>query len=318
MNLWRWGVRSHQSRIAGNQHFRHFLLAVLFAVLLCPTQAHAVSASVAYQPMTSSGLAAGQAFEAWIVLDKPTDPAQPGYAVPAGATMRFKFGKAFTPVAHIEPEVVFLYGWPQKAIPVKFEVAVDPGDSRTIVVTLKEAIQAAPPDRPGLKAIHLRTGESNPAKAGDYPIEIQFSNAGELSGSITAMAAITSAPVPVIAAYNQLHEGRNEDGQHVKRGETAALPIDLLVNLPNKSRSSISLRPAPEGGLEILSDHERIGTITAGGVQLTLTPVAFGPGFARLGIVRCQATAGTQTGTAEINAHLTGGPAYTLHVVIEP
>ncbi len=216
MNLWRCGVRAHQSRIARYQQFRHFLLAVLFAVLL-GTQAHAVSATVAYQPMTSSGLAAGQPFEAWIMLDKPIDPAQPGHAVPAGATMRFKFGKAFTPVAHIEPEVVFLYGWPQKAVPVKFEVAVDPGDARTIVVTLKEGIPAAPPDRPGLKAIHLKTGESNPAKAGDYPIEIQFSNAGELSGNTTVMAAITRAPVPVIAAYNQLHEGRNEDWQHVKR-----------------------------------------------------------------------------------------------------
>jgi hypothetical protein len=268
--------------------------------------------------MTSSGLAVGQPFEAWIVLDKPTDPAQSGYAVPAGATMRFKFGKAFTPVAHIEPEVAFLYGWPQKAIPVKFEVAVDPGDSRTIVVTLKEAIQASPSDRPGLKAIHLRTGELNPSKAGDYPIEIQFSNAGELSGSSTAIAPITSVPVPVIAAYNQLHEGRNEDWQHVKHGESAALRIDFLVNLPSKSRSPISLRPAPEGRLEILSDHERIGTITTRGAQVTLTPVAFGPGFARLGIVRFRATAGMQTGTAEITAQLNGGPACTLHVVVEP
>ena len=306
------------SQRMGGLHYE-FSFALLMVFILSVTQAaHGVSASVAYQPMTSSGLAAGQPFEAWIMLDKPTDPAQPGYAVPAGAAMRFKVGKAFTPVAHIEPEVVFLYGWPQKAVPVKFEVAIDPGDPRTIVVTLKEAIQAAPPDRPGLKAIHLRTGESNPAEAGGYPIEIQFSNAGELTGTTTAMAPITSAPVPVIAAYNQLHEGRNEDWQHVKRSETAALPIDLLVNLPNKSRSSISLRPAPGGGLEILSDKEPIGKVTTRGVQLTLTPVAFGPGFARLGIVRFQATAGTQTGTAEINAQLTGGPVYALHVVIEP
>jgi hypothetical protein len=268
--------------------------------------------------MVSNGLAAGQPFEAWIVLDKSSDPTQPGYTLPAGATIRFKFAKAFTPRAEIGPEAVFLYGWPQNAIPVKFAVALDPQDPRTIVITLREAIQAVPPDRPGLKAIHLRTGEINPSEAGNYPIEIQFSNAGEQSGSTTAMASITKAPVPVIAAYNQLHEGRNEDWQHVKCGQTAALPIDLLVNLPNQSRSSLSLRPAANGNLEVLSDKEPIGAITTHGVPLTLSPVAFGPGFARLGIVRFRVAAGMQTGTAEINAQLTGGPTYTLHLTVGP
>lgn len=295
-----------------------FSCAVLCAFLLSGTNSvHAITASVAYQPMVSNGLAAGQQFEAWIILDKSLEPSTPGYALPSGATMRFRFPKAFSPVLAVKPEAVLLFGWPQRAIPVKFQVALDPQDARTIVITLLQPIEAAPPDSPGLKAIHLRTCERNP-KPGSYPIEIQFTNAGELSGTATALASIAKSPVPVIAPYNQLHESRNEDWQHVKRGQAAPLPIDLLVNLPNEPRSSISLHPTANGGLEILSDEKLIGTITTHGPQLSLTPLAFGPGFARLGIVRFRVSAGTESGTAEINAQLTGGPACTLHVIVEP
>jgi hypothetical protein len=169
-----------------------------------------------------------------------------------------------------------------------------------------------------LKAIHLRTGEVNPSREGKYPIEIQFTNAGELSGATTAIALITKAPVPNIAAYNQLHDGRNEDWQHVKRGEAAPLPIDLLVTIPQQSRSSVSLHSGTNGGLEILRDERPVGTITASGVHVSLKPENFGPGFARLGIVRFRVTAGTASGTAEISAQLTGGPTYTLHLIVEP
>jgi hypothetical protein len=278
--------------------------------------AYAASATVGYQPMVSAGLAAGQPFEAWIVLDKPLDPSAPGYALPGGASIRFTFAKPFTPLAGVNAEAVLLYGWPQKAIPAKFTVGLDPQDPRTIIITLLEAVPAAPPDKPGLKAIHLRTGEINPRTAGNYPIDIQFVAAGELTGATRTMASITDAPVPVVAAYNQLHDGRNEDWQRVKRSEAAPLPIDLLVTLPDKARSSIALWPAANGSLEIVSDDAPIGTVTAHGA--TLKPESFGPGFARLGIVRFRATAGTTPGVAEINAQLKGGPVYTLHLVVEP
>lgn len=312
------GESSQLSAVLFNRNYI-LLVALCVAFFLSATNpVYAVSASVAYQPMVSNGLAAGQPFEAWIMLDKPVDPAKPGYALPAGATMRFKFAKAFNPRPELRPEAVLLHGWSQGPIAVKFTVGLDPQDPRTIVVTLLEPIAATPPERPGLKAIHLRTGELNPSAKGNYPIEIQFSNAGELSGTTTAIATITSAPVPVIAAYNTLHEGRNEDWQHVKRGEIAALPIDFLVTLPDEPRSFIALRPGANGGLEIVSDKKPIGTITTLGPQLSLTPVPFGPGFARLGIVRFRIAAGTETGTAEINAQLTGGPTYTLHLIVEP
>ena len=303
-----------------NKGCKHgFSSALVIALLLSGTgSAHAVSASVAYQPMVSTGLAAGQRFEAWIVLDKSLEPTKLGYAVPSGATMRFKFPKSFKPLPDVKPEAVFLYGWPQKAIPVKFDVALDPQDPRTIVITVLQPLEAGPPDKPGLKAIHLRTGEVNPSREGKYPIEVQFTNAGELSGATTAIAPITKAPVPNIAAYNQLHEGRNEDWQQVNRAETALLPIDLLVTLPGQSRSSVSLHSRSDGSLEILSDERLIGVIAASGVPLTLKPENFGPGFSRLGVVRFQVTAGTASGTAEITAQLTGGPTYTLHLIVEP
>ncbi len=52
-----------------------FSLALVVALLLSGTgSARAMSASVEYQPMVSTGLAAGQRFEAWIVLDKSLEP----------------------------------------------------------------------------------------------------------------------------------------------------------------------------------------------------------------------------------------------------
>ncbi len=294
-----------------------------FAALIVPLATGVVwatppAATIEYQPMTSHGLAAGQPFEAWVVFDKSSNPAEPGYALPAGATFRFTFPQAFTPEPGTHPEAVLLYGWPQKAAPVPFTVGVDPQDPRTIVLTLTEAMPAGPPERPGLKAIHLRTGEVNPAQAGDYPIAIRLADAGALSGTTQAIAQITPRPVPVIAAYNQLHQGRDEDWQQVKSGESAPLPIDLLVTLPDTARSSISLHPFNGGNLQILSDGAPTGTITQRGVPLTLKPEAFGPGFARLGIVRFHVTAGGVPGVAEIVAHLQGGPRYTLHVVVAP
>lgn len=89
------------------------------ALMLAPVSAGAVSVTIGYQPMVSTGLAANQPFEAWLVLDKPADPNVPGYAVPAGAKVRLTFGKAFTPVAN-QPHLdgALLHGWPHGAIAV--------------------------------------------------------------------------------------------------------------------------------------------------------------------------------------------------------
>lgn len=291
-------------------------IVVAGLIAAIPAHASAVAATVAYQPMVSTGLAANQPFEAWIVLDKPLEPTAPGYAVPAGARMRFKFPTEFTPGTGMPPGAVLLHGWPQKAINVKFSVSQDPTDPRAIVIDLHDVIDAAGPERPGLKAIHLRTSEMNPA-AGEYPIEVQFVNAGQLSGTAKAVAHITPAPVPNVAAYNQLHEGRNQNWQHVSKGAEAPLPIDFLVTLPDVSRSTISLRPVAERELAILQDGKRIGGITTAGVPVTLEPQMFGPGFARLGIIRVRAKGGSTSGVAEIKAALQGGTEYVIHIVVD-
>lgn len=54
-------------------------------------RAEAPNTTVAYQPMVSTGLAARHPFEARFVLDKSSDPAVPGYAIPAGTSIRFTF-----------------------------------------------------------------------------------------------------------------------------------------------------------------------------------------------------------------------------------
>ena len=288
-----------------------------FVVLAATVMASPPRATIEYQPMTSQGLAAGYPFEAWVVFDKSPNPAEPGYAVPAGATFRFTVPPAFTSQPGAHPESVLLYDWPQKAAPVPFTVGLDPQDPRSIVLRLKEAFPIGPPERPGLKAIHLRMGPLNPTQEGDYPIMIQISDAGEFSGATQAIAHITSKPVPVVAAYNQLHESRNEDWQRVKTDQTASLPIDLLITLPDKARSSIELRLVTGGNLEIRSDGAPIGTVTQRGIPVTFKPESFGPGFSRLGIVRFYVAGGLEPGIAEIDAQLEGGHRYTLHVFVE-
>jgi len=289
-----------------------------FVVLATTVMASVPKATIEYQPMTSQGLAAGYPFEAWVVFDKSSNPAEPGYALSAGATFRFTFPQAFIPQPSSHPQAVLLHGWSQGPIPVPFTVGLDPQDPRTIVLRLSADLSAGPPERPGLKAIHLRWGPLNPAQAGDYPISISLSDAGGLSGTTQAIAHITPKPVPNVAAYNELHQSRNEDWQHIKADQTAPLPIDLLVTLPDKARSFVSLRPAADGNLEILSDGVPIGTIARRGVPVTLKPESFGPGSARLGIIRFYVTGGSVPGLAEIDAQLQGGPRYTFHVLVEP
>jgi hypothetical protein len=274
--------------------------------------------TVAYQPMVSTGLAARQPFEAWFVFDRSSDPTVAGYSVPAGATVRLTFPKEFTPQAgnpHLEGAL--LYGWPHGAIPVSFSVTQDKTDPRVVVVRIDQAIAVGPPERPGLKAIHVRTGELNPASPGDYAIAVKFADAGPLSGATSAIAHITDRPVPNVAAYNQLHQSKDEDWQHIKPGMEAPLPIDLLVTLPDDPRSTIGLAPTGEGALSILSDGKPIGSISSQGVPVTLTPESFGPGYSRLGIIRVHARAGSQSGLAEIVATLEGGTKYKINLIVD-
>lgn len=297
---------------------KRFALVSILMFLYTAAWALPPSASIEYQPMTSEGLAAGKPFEAWIVFDMSANPVVPGLALPAGSTFRFKFPQAFEPQSQMKPAVVLLYGWPQKGAPVPFTVGLDPKDPRTIVLRLTQAFPVGPPESPGLKAIHLRWGPINPKKMGDYPIAVELADAGEFSGRINTTARITTKPVPNVAGYNQLHDGRNENWQHVRLGQEAALPIDFLVTLPDKNRSFIALRSAADGNMEIISDGAPIGKISQRGVPLILKPVAFGPGYARLGIIRVNVTAGSVPGTAEIEAHLNGGTAYKIQVIVEP
>jgi hypothetical protein len=293
-------------------------ITMLAAVLSFATaSAEAPSITVAYQPMVSTGLAAGQPFEAWLVLDKSLDPTVPGYAVPAGATIRFVFPKAFTPRSGLFQGAVMLYGWSQGSIAVKFTTAQDRADPRAFVIRCDEPIVAGPPERPGLKAIHLRLRVINPRTAGDYPVAVEFTNAGPLSETSKATVHITSHPVPNVAAYNELNHGRGSDWQHVKAGQEVSIPIDFLVTLPNISRSVVSLLPRPDRHLNILSDGKPIGVIRTHGVPVTLTTEAFGPGYARLGIIRVRAKAGSQAGNAEIVANLYGGTQCTINLVVE-
>lgn len=279
-------------------------------------RADAPSTTVFYQPMVSTGLAAQNPFEAWFVFDKSSDPKVPGYAIPAGATIRFTFPEAFTSKPGGSLGAVMLKGWAQGALPAKFTTTLDEKDPRTVVVRFSEGTAFSPTEAPGLKAIHLRTNVINPAKPGDYPITIQFLDAGSLTGKVNALASITAKPQPNVAAYNQLHQSKDEDWQHVKAGEEALLPIDFLVTLPDAPRSTISLKVGTNGVL-ILSDGKPIGAIKTEGVPVTLTPEAFGPGFSRLGIIRVHAKAGKTTGTARIIASLDEGTTYPINLIIE-
>lgn len=294
-------------------------LALLLGVsaLATSAQAAAPATTVIYQPMVSTGLAAHEPFEAWFAFDKSSDPIVPGYAVPAGATIHFVFPHQFTPKKGLFLGTVMLQGWTQAPIHVKFAASGDPNNPRALTIKLEKPIGVAPPDAPGLKDIHLRVPVLNPAKAGDYPIRITFTNAGALSGTTTAVAHITPKPVPNVAADNDLTGGKDSNWQHVKAGQEAALPIDFLVTLPGVPRSVIALKPLADGNLSILSDRKPIGSVKAQGVPVTMLPVTFGPGKARLGIIRLHVKAGDKPGNAEIIASLNHGTHYKINLVVD-
>jgi hypothetical protein len=69
--------------------------------------------------------------------------------------------------------------------------------------------------------------------------------------------------------------------------------------------------------LSILSDGKTIGSITATGVPIVLSSQRFGPGFARLGIIRVNAKAGSTPGMAKIVAALNGGTHYDINLIID-
>jgi len=64
----------------------HVIAALTLFILFSakPISAAPMEVRVAYQPMTSEGLAANCPFESWIVFRDP-NPSEPGYALPAGA-----------------------------------------------------------------------------------------------------------------------------------------------------------------------------------------------------------------------------------------
>jgi hypothetical protein len=293
------------------------LTAMGMSLVALAAHAEAPTTTVQYQVMVSTGLAARHPFEAWFVFDKSSDPRVPGYAIPADATVRFTFPRAFTPVPHGMLDGALISGWAQGSVGSKFSLAVDPKDPRTVVLRFSDPVVPGGPDHPGIKAIHLRANEINPAKPGAYPISVRFVDAGPLTGTVTALAHIAAMPTPNIAAYNQLHQNKDEDWQHVKAGEIAPLPIDFLVTLSNEARSSLSLRAEDDRDLVILSDGKPIGSVTETGVPVPLTPQPFGPGYARLGIVELRATAGATPGTAEIIAALDGGTRNVIHLIVE-
>jgi hypothetical protein len=308
---------SHRSNIGLSLRGMTMVAAVLSFTTVTTVRAEAPAVTVAYQPMVSTGLAAKEPFEAWFVFDKSLDPTVPGYAVPAGATIRFVFPKEFMPQGDFFQGAVMLYGWSQGPIPVKFTTSQDPANPRALIIKFNEPIAAVPPERPGLKAIHLRVRVLNPATAGDYPVAIEFADAGPLSGTTKTIVRITPKPIPNIAAYNELNHGRGSNWQHVKAGQETAVPIDFLVTLPDVPRSVVSLQPAPDGSLKILIDGKPIGSIRSQGVPVTLRPEAFGPGYSRLGVIRVHAKAGSQPGTADIIAALDGGTQYSIHLIVD-
>ncbi len=138
-------------RVPAQSHIvRNILLGATIVVAatvqsMAPTRAQAPKTTVDYQPMVSTGLAANQPFEAWFVFDKSPDPHVPGYAVPAGATMRLTFPKEFSPLSG-EPhlEGALLHGWPHGAIAVPFTVTQDKTNPRVVTVRIEPKEPASP------------------------------------------------------------------------------------------------------------------------------------------------------------------------------
>jgi Zn-dependent alcohol dehydrogenase len=118
-------------------------------------------------------------------------------------------------------------------------------------------------------------------------------------------------------AYQLLHRAaRVQQGQRVLVHGAAGAVGQALLTLGRMA--GLELSPEADGKLTILSDGKSIGSIWSDGVPVTLTPESFGPGFARLGIVRVHARARDQAGSAEVVASLDGGIKYRIKLIVDP
>ncbi len=114
-------------------------IAALALSMSVPALAAAPATTVAYQPMVATGLAAGHPFEAWFDFDQSFDPMVPGYAMPAGATVRFTFPAAFTPSPGL-PLGAVMIRWTQGAVPAQYTVKLDPGDRHAVDIHFESAV----------------------------------------------------------------------------------------------------------------------------------------------------------------------------------
>ena len=176
------------------------VLGVVMVLFAATAWAAPPAAIIVYEPMAGDGFAAGSPFDAWVYFDRPPDPAIPGYALPEGATFRFRFPEAFVPQPDRSPRAEFLSDRPSGPIHASFAIYVDPGDPRTVVLTLTAPLPSGSPGSPGLKAIRLSPGSLNPTEPGEYRITMECSDMGELSGSTQIIARITPKPGAGIVA----------------------------------------------------------------------------------------------------------------------
>ncbi len=84
--------RSDSSTSIGLRTLRLITPVALFlALLAAPVVAAPLGATIEYQPMASSGLAAGAPFESWVVFNISSNPTVPGMSLPAGGDIPFHF-----------------------------------------------------------------------------------------------------------------------------------------------------------------------------------------------------------------------------------
>jgi len=179
---------------------KRLVLATVMVLFAATAWAAPPIAMIVYEPTAGDGFAVGSAFEAWVYLDRPPNPAIPGYALPEGATLRFRFPEAFLPQPDRGPRAELLSGGPSGPLGAPFTIYKDPEDARTVILILTAPLPSGSPGNPGLKAIRLSPGSLNPSEPGEYPITIEYSNAGELSGSTQAIARITKKPSADVVA----------------------------------------------------------------------------------------------------------------------
>lgn len=310
------------------------------------TSGRSLVRSVENAPVIPDGTVAGARTEFVINLDVSPDPNVPGFALPAGKSIRVTLPSAFVntqelPLASVGSQedcvpgnfqcttAALLQGWPQRPIPFG-QYALSYDGANTIVITANEDILPQTPNAPGVKQIHLLWLAATNPEEGLYPVHVEIEGTSEgewLSGY--GLLEILPSTRPTVAVTSVFNPGNpNTVYQHARAGTPVPLPYDLLLwDADGNPMNGVTLQKIDASRWLLMQGDQAVGMaaieapagatgqrlIPAGESFQINAPISAAP-TARL---RTYFQVGSTPGTYTVRFHMRGGNEVHMTVIAD-